>query len=154
MSSCSNCNDTGKVEILVGFEDDDHEAACPECSPSLPATAEHAIRGHVIANIRANEPEATDDDIDDWLREDMEEFRCSWTHETKIPCDRSRYYASKSVAKQLKSGEWVGWTYYFAGGKHGQPSEMPWIEDAYFLEAQEEVVKVLKFAKRPPAEKE
>lgn len=58
--------------------------------------------------------------------------------ETDIPCDYSRHYESKSVAAQAPDGTWVGWTYWYGGGKHGEPEAIDWIEDAYDLDCQEE----------------
>lgn len=35
----------------------------------------------------------------------------------------SRYYESKSRGKQLLDGSYVGFMYYYGGGKHGEPPE-------------------------------
>ena len=74
---------------------------------------------------------------DDWLQDATEEFRSSG-EETELECDWSKHYESKAVAKQLQSGTWVGWTYWYGGGKHGEPSAMEWLDDAYFLNCVEE----------------
>lgn len=58
--------------------------------------------------------------------------------ETDVECEWSRHYESKPVAAQHPSGKWVGWTYWYGGGKHSEPEEIEWIEDAYFLECEEE----------------
>jgi hypothetical protein len=58
--------------------------------------------------------------------------------ETGIPCDWSRHYESKSVAVKVDDGSWVGWTYWYGGGKHGAPGEVEWIEDAYHVNVTEE----------------
>lgn len=70
--------------------------------------------------------------------------------ETQIPCDYSRHYESKSVAAQAADGSWVGWTYWYGGGKHGQPEAVDWMEYAYDLDCveQEKVVTVREFTKR------
>lgn len=70
--------------------------------------------------------------------------------ETGLPCDSSRHYSSRAVAAQMLDGSWVGWTYYFGGGKHGQPSEMEWMEDAYDV-VMTEVVKVVREFRRADA---
>jgi len=69
--------------------------------------------------------------------------------ETNIGCDWSRNYESKSVATQLRDGTWVGWTYWYGGGKHGDPDSIPWMDEAYFLEcsAHEETIIVRDFKK-------
>jgi hypothetical protein len=58
--------------------------------------------------------------------------------ETNIPTSCSRHYESKSVATKMLDGSWVGWTYWYGGGKHGCPEEIEWIEDAYDLICSEE----------------
>ena len=69
--------------------------------------------------------------------------------ETGLPCDYSRHYESKSVAAKMPDGSWVGWTYWYGGGKHGNPEEIDWMDDAYDLTCTEEekVVTVRTFAK-------
>lgn len=59
--------------------------------------------------------------------------------ETDIPCEYSRHYENSSVAAQLPDGSWVGWTYWYGGGKHGEPESIDWMEDAYDLDCKEEV---------------
>jgi hypothetical protein len=41
--------------------------------------------------------------------------------ETSLPCPGSRLYETKSVAAPMLDGTWVGWTYFYGGGKHGEP---------------------------------
>ena len=65
------------------------------------------------------------------------EFRESGV-DTNLPCGFSRNYESKSVAKQMLDGSWVGWTYWFGGGKHGEPDAVEWMEDAYDVKCSEE----------------
>jgi len=69
--------------------------------------------------------------------------------ETDIPCEWSRHYESKSVAAQYLDGSWIGWTYWYGGGKHGEPEAVDWIDQAYDLEcvAEEKVVTVRTFTK-------
>jgi len=58
--------------------------------------------------------------------------------ETGLPCEYSRHYESKAVAARAVDGSWVGWTYWYGGGKHGEPEAIDWIEDAYNLDCVEE----------------
>jgi len=58
--------------------------------------------------------------------------------ETNIPADYSRHYEAKSVAAKMSDGSWVGWTYWYGGGKHGDPESIDWICDAYDLTCVEE----------------
>lgn len=69
--------------------------------------------------------------------------------ETKLECASHRNYESKAVAAKTEDGSWVGWTYWYGGGKHSNPEEIPWMEDAYDLLCTEEekTVTVRTFAK-------
>jgi hypothetical protein len=69
--------------------------------------------------------------------------------ETGLPCQYSRHYESKAVAARAPDGSWVGWTYWFGGGKHGEPESIDWIDDAYDLTCIEEqkLVTVRTFSK-------
>ena len=69
--------------------------------------------------------------------------------ETEIPCEHSRHYESKSVAAQYLDGSWIGWTYWYGGGKHGEPETIDWMDSAYDLTCTEEekLVTVRAFAK-------
>ena len=91
-----------------------------------------------------------DDDPNCWSAQDaIEEFR-SGTHRTGIPCDWSRHYESRSVAAKMFDGTYVGWTFWFGGGKHGEPQAIDWMSDAYELDyrAEEKLVLVETFTKR------
>lgn len=74
--------------------------------------------------------------------------------ETGLPCDWSRHYESKAVAAQYIDGSWVGWTYWYGGGKHGEPEGVDWIEYAYDLNCveQERVVTFREFTKAEVAQ--
>lgn len=75
---------------------------------------------------------------DDYELQDYKsEFRCGQV-ETNIKAPYSRHYECKSVARKMPDGRWVGWPYWYGGGKHGQPEEIDWMEDAYFLDCKEE----------------
>lgn len=83
---------------------------------------------------------------EDKLRHIRGELRYGET-ETDISCDYDRHYESKSVAAQGVDGTWIGWTYWYGGGKHSEPEAIEWMEDAYFLTCKEELV-VKKIFKR------
>lgn len=57
--------------------------------------------------------------------------------ETKLPCDYSRHFEAKAVARKMTDDTWVGWVYWYGGGKHGNPESVEWMEDAYNLEVVE-----------------
>lgn len=78
----------------------------------------------------------------DWeLQDARDEIRCSG-QETNIPAPYSRYLESDSVAAQMPDGSWVGWTYWYGGGKHAEPEAVDWMDDAYDLDCKEEQVTV------------
>ena len=70
---------------------------------------------------------------------------------TDIPAPWSRHYEARSVAAKI-GDQWVGWTYWYGGGKHSDPESIPWMEDAYFLtcHVEEKVVIVRTFEKLEP----
>lgn len=76
------------------------------------------------------------------------EVRCSGI-ETGLPCEDSRIYESSAVAAQMPDDSWVGWTYWYGGGKHAEPEAIDWIEYAHDLTCTEEekVVVVRTFTK-------
>ncbi|QZP06844.1 hypothetical protein [Caenibius sp. WL] len=67
----------------------------------------------------------------------VSETRCGEV-ETDIPAGWSRHYESKSVAALCPDGSWVGWTYWYGGGKHADPEAIDWIDQAYALDCTEE----------------
>lgn len=94
--------------------------------------------------------ENLDDLYDELVAYDIEfEFR-EGEVETDIPCEYSRHYESKSVAAKMLDGSWVGWTYWYGGGKHGEPESIDWMSDAYDLDVTEEekLVVVRTFTKK------
>ena len=83
---------------------------------------------------------------EDEMSDAMSEFR-SGQVATNLPCDYSRHYESKSVAAEMLDGSWVGWTYWYGGGKHGEPEAIDWVDDAYDVTFVEETVVVKKFSR-------
>lgn len=65
------------------------------------------------------------------------EFR-SGEVKTGLPSHGNRHYEAEEVAMRTAEGQWVGWTYFYGGGKHGEPNAIPWMEDAYLLSCKEE----------------
>ena len=56
-------------------------------------------------------------------------------------------YESNGVAHQLPDGSWVGWPYFYGGGKNGSPEEVEWMEYAYDVNCVKEV-RVVKVFRR------
>lgn len=127
-------------------------------------TPEQKIK-HLILNRRAeladeSAPVVTAENVDDLyeeadinddgnLQDARSEVRCSGI-ETGLKCDWSRHYESNAVAAQAPDGSWVGWTYWYGGGKHGEPEAIDWVEDAYDVACTEEqkMVTVRTFTKQ------
>lgn len=78
-----------------------------------------------------------DENDDGCLQDARNEIRCTGI-ETGLDCPSSRHYESDAVAAQAIDGSWVGWTYWYGGGKHGEPEAIEWIESAYDVECAEE----------------
>jgi len=89
-----------------------------------------------------------DDCFSDMIYESIMEIRGGEV-ETGLPCDYSRHYESKAVAAKMLDGAWIGWTYWYGGGKHGEPDAVEWMDYAYLLDCKEEeklvVVKTFSF---------
>lgn len=77
-------------------------------------------------------------DGDDYELQDARNEIRGGAVETGIKCDWSRSYESKAVAAKMPDGTWVGWTYWYGGGKHGEPEAIDWMDEAYDLTVAEE----------------
>lgn len=71
---------------------------------------------------------------------------------TELECEYSRHYDSEAVAAKLPDGSWVGWTYFFGGGKYGEPEAIDWIGEAYDVSCKEtfKMCSVLEFSRQSP----
>lgn len=69
--------------------------------------------------------------------------------ETTIDSEYDRNYENKSVAARMFDGSYVGWTFWYGGGKHGQPQSIDWMPYAYELNCveQERMVIVRQWSK-------
>lgn len=56
------------------------------------------------------------------------------SHDRPLVNSYSRHYECEEVAYQVKTGQWVGWTYWTGGGKHGEPDAIDWLPHAYLLD--------------------
>lgn len=86
--------------------------------------------------------------VDEDLHWDLiNEFR-SGEVETDInpdhPFERGlTYYEKKSVAAQMPDGSWVGWIYWYGGGKHSEPEAIDWMNSAYEVAVEEKPVQII-----------
>ena len=62
--------------------------------------------------------------------------------ETNVTPEYSRHYEAKSVAIHLEDFEgftgYIGWTFWYGGGKYGETELIDWVSSAYFLNLVEE----------------
>lgn len=84
------------------------------------------------------------------LQDARSEIRCSG-EKTNLSTPSSRHYESDAVATQYLDGSWIGWTYWYGGGKHGEPEAMGWMNDAYGLTCEEKQVMVTQRTFTKPA---
>jgi len=107
-----------------------------------------AMKDGVFSHVEIElENESIDMAYDDLVESDEHwdfeyEFRESG-EETEVDAPWSRHYEAKSVARKV-AGTWVGWTYWYGGGKHGNADEIEWMSEAYFLNCTEQEVTVIK----------
>ncbi|MCP5015145.1 MAG: hypothetical protein GY938_07650 [Ketobacter sp.] len=64
--------------------------------------------------------------------------------ETGLSAEEDRHYESVAVGGCF-DGVWVGWTYFYGGGKHGEPESMGWLEDAYYIQMETKMVEAKVF---------
>lgn len=115
-------------------------------------TASQLIMFAIFEDHNANNPEhkieVSLDDLDDLdekfdlhgldlLYDTYNEFR-EGEITTNIEPAHSRHYETNSVARKI-GDKWVGWTYYYGGGKHGEPEAIDWINSAYYLNLDSEI---------------
>lgn len=104
--------------------------------------------GPILYNMTGNEIDEAWDMADD-LTDAMNEIR-SGGFDTGLETESSRHYENTASAVQCPTGEWVGYTYWYGGGKHGNPEEIDWIEYAYDIEcvSEQKLVTVNTFTRR------
>ncbi len=121
-------------------------------------TPEQKLKWAILVSAKDDAPDVTEENVDE-LYDQLVEEDMHWDAknelregkvETKLPCPWSRHYESKSVAAKMPDGSWVGWTYWYGGGKHGEPESIDWMEEAYDLDCTEEerIMVVQTFTKR------
>lgn len=117
-------------------------------------TAEQAIKRHILKEAIAYnddlnwDGELTAENIDDAYESVLVANDAHWDYKsefresgesTGLPeREYSRHYENMEVGRKLSDGNWVGWTYWYGGGKWGEPNAIPWMEHAYFLDVTEE----------------
>lgn len=128
-------------------------------------TPEQRIKQEILTRAIAEnedisfEGDVTSENVDELYESLLIDEDCHWDYEsdfrggqieTDIKTESSRHYESKAVAAKLSDGTWIGWTYWYGGGKHGEPESIDWMSEAYELDVTEEekLVTVRTFKKR------
>jgi hypothetical protein len=114
-------------------------------------TPEQKIKHAILERAReddniAYDAEITADNVDA-LYQKLEDDQLHWDYvsemrgrgvDTGLKCEWSRHYESKAIAAKMPDGSWVGWTYWYGGGKHSEPEAIDWMNEAYDLDCKEE----------------
>lgn len=126
-------------------------------------TPEQRIKRHILKEaIEDNDDlnwdgELTAENVDEAWQTVLSDNEAHWDYVsefrgsgecTELPSQWSRYYEAKEKARQLSDGTWVGWTYWYGGGKFGDPESIDWMSEAYELEVHQETRIVNVFAKK------
>jgi hypothetical protein len=107
--------------------------------------------GKTVEGVKEEIEEGEDEDVLHYFNEALGEFRCCGDQSFIKSNKCSRYYDNYEVARILDiNGEKiaVGWTYWFGGGKYGEPESVDWLDDAYFCDYTQETRIVDVFTKR------
>lgn len=80
------------------------------------------------------------------FRDFINEFRHKGER-SNVPAPFSRYFESKSIAYKLVDGSWVGWTYWYGGGKYAYPENIDWVEECYNLKLMKQKRKIITIKK-------
>lgn len=85
---------------------------------------------------------------EDVLQDARNGFRDSGI-ETNLPAPFSRHYDCEIYARKIGE-EWVAFPFWYGGGRHGAPEDMPWMEEAFFVDCTEteKLVVVREFKKK------
>lgn len=88
-------------------------------------------------HISANEIDELYDENLDELYDEKYNFREGNVETCNIEKEYSRHLESKTVATLTQHG-WVGWIYWYGGGKYAEPEAIEWINESYDLICKEE----------------
>jgi len=109
----------------------------------------HMVTGETVTDVVELQRRLSELAEDDSLHDAERKLRSSGVP-TGLPCEYSRHYSSQAVAAEMLDGSWVGWTYWYGGGKHGEPGAIEWVDDAYDVDVTVVTEPVHKFTKREP----
>ena len=100
-----------------------------------------------------SEEEKKDEELVEDYISDIKQDHRSGEFNTQIDTEYLRYYESRGVGIHLENFQGftgdIGWTYWYGGGKHGDPAAIEWVDHAYFIELEkEEVITVRTYRKK------
>jgi hypothetical protein len=124
---------------MIEFKQDD-QVIVKQLTPEqkIKASIIDQCDGYFAKDLAEDEIDTIYDELRDSDIQDLTYYFREGEVETNIACEYSRHYESKSVAAKMFDGSWVGWTYWYGGGKHSEPEEIDWMSDAYHLVCHEE----------------
>lgn len=127
---------------MTDFSDEDYGKKLKEFT-SDPVSSLKEVES-LWTRIEEEECEKIDSDT---LRDFSFEFRETGTKTGIESRGSSRHYECLEVAKPVSGipDLWIGWTYWYDGGKHGDPDSIEWIPDAYLLTSKVEMKPVTIF---------
>ncbi len=99
---------------------------------------EKADPKHVSEEITEENVDRLYETIEDMYFDFISEIRAGEVETGLDSSQWSSHYESKEVATKMNDGSWIGWTYWYGGGKHGYPEDLEWMNDAYELNVTEE----------------
>ncbi len=161
--SCPECYNQGFPDTM-----------CPSCGrypfqKKTDLTPELRIKREIISllmgrreldpDLRLDTPEAIDTLWEAWREDDPEFSLVGYIYDyeedfrsgqvvTDIPsAGGGRHYETSSVAHLCQGNIWIGWTYFYGGGKHAEPAGIDWMSDAYELTCEERNVPTKFFTK-------
>lgn len=114
-------------------------------------TPQQKLKRHIIeeseyvGEITADNVDSTYERLsENYALQDVEQEIREGEIETHLAAPFSRHYESKSVAAKMSDGTWIGWVYWYGGGKHGEPEAIDWMPEAVELDCMEEQVMMTK----------
>ena len=89
--------------------------------------------------------------LSDWLTDVREEIRGGKVR-TGLIAESGGYAESEAVAVPVIGipSLYIGWTYFFGGGKHSEPEAIEWMQNSYLVKAKDRVQTVRFFERAVP----
>lgn len=119
------------------------------------ANSENRLMGRGVEGASGNDVDEYYEELrydpDYWYEIEQAEYETRGGISTGLHCEEhSRRYESEIAAAKMLDGSYVAWIYWSGGGEDGEPNEIDWMEDAFFVDCEEkqEMVTTTTFTKR------